>query len=110
MASAIVVAATVLRAWLAVDDHSVFWPDEIHQSVEQAHRAVFGYGLVSWEFRDGARSWLFPGAIAALWELADMLGIRSSITLMTLARLAMVLGSGAAIFFAAKLAAASRGP
>lgn len=104
----LVAAAIALRAWLAIDDHSVFWPDEIHQSVEQAHRAVFGYGLVSWEFRDGARSWLFPGAIAALWKLADLLGVHSSITLMALARLAMVLGSGAAIWFAAKLAS-SRG-
>jgi GPI mannosyltransferase 3 len=101
----LVAAAIALRAWLAIDDHSVFWPDEIHQSVEQAHRAVFGYGLVSWEFRDGARSWLFPGAIAALWELADMLGVHSSIALITLARLAMVVGSGVAIWFAAKLAA-----
>ena len=101
---ALVAAAIALRAWLAIDDHSVFWPDEIHQSVEQAHRAVFGYGLVSWEFRDGARSWLFPGAIAGLWKLADVLGVHSSIALITLARLAMVVGSGAAIWFAAKLA------
>lgn len=106
----IVAAAVALRGWLALSDHSVFWPDEIHQSVEQAHRAVFGYGLVSWEFRDGARSWLFPGIIAALWKGADALGAHSSITLMALARLLMVLGSGAAIAFAAKLAAASRGP
>jgi hypothetical protein len=97
--------ALALRALLAAYDHSVFWPDEIHQSLEQAHRAAFGYGLVSWEFRDGARSWLFPGIIAGLWKLAAAGGIESSLALVTLVRLVIVAGSVAAIWFAARLAA-----
>lgn len=101
--------ATALRVWLAWYDHSVFWPDEIHQSLEQAHRAAFGYGLVPWEFRDGARSWLFPGLIAALWKLAAGVGVDSSLALVLLARLAMVAGSVTAIWLAAKLAARSHG-
>ena len=106
----IVGAAALLRAGLAWYDHSVFWPDEIHQSLEQAHRAVFGYGLIPWEFRDGARSWVFPGVIAALWKVADVLGVESSLVLVMLARLSMVASSVAAIWFATKLAAASKGP
>ena len=102
-------AAAVLRAALAWYDHSTFWPDEIYQSLEQAHRAVFGYGLISWEFRDGARNWLFPGAIAAIWKVAASLGVESSITLVLLARLAMVASSVMAIWYAAKLAAANAG-
>ncbi len=107
--AAIVAAATGLRGWLACYDHSVFWPDEIHQSLEQAHRAVFGYGLVPWEFRDGARSWLFPGAIAGMWKVASTLGVDSSIGLITLARLSMVAASIVSIWFAAKLAAIAGG-
>ena len=42
------------------------WPDEVYQSLEQAHRAIFGYGIVPWEYRDGVRSWVFPGALAGL--------------------------------------------
>ena len=42
-------------------------PDEVFQSVEQAHRLVFGTGLVPWEFVYGTRSWVFPGALAGLW-------------------------------------------
>lgn len=99
----------MLRVWLSWYDHSVFWPDEIHQSLEQAHRAVFGYGLLSWEFRDGARSWFFPGAIAALWQVASALGVDSSLTFVMLARLLMVACSVAAIGFAAKLAADTQG-
>jgi phosphatidylinositol glycan class B len=105
-----VALATVLRAVLAYSDHSVFWPDEIHQSLEQAHRAAFGYGLLSWEFRDGARSWLFPGIIAAIWKLAAGVGIESSLTLVLLARLLMVSASVMAIWFAAKLATQVSGP
>lgn len=97
--------ALALRTWLAGYDHSVFWPDEIHQSLEQAHRAAFGYGLISWEFRDGARSWLFPGVIAGLWKVAAGSGVESSLTLVLLARLVMVLASVVAIAFAARLAA-----
>jgi hypothetical protein len=104
-----IAAAAMLRAWLSWYDQSVFWPDEIHQSLEQAHRAVFGYGLVSWEFRDGARSWFFPGSIAAIWQVAAWLGVDSSLTLVMLAKLFMVGGSLLAIVFAAKLAADSHG-
>lgn len=105
----VLAGAAALRGWLAWYDHSVFWPDEIHQSLEQAHRAVFGYGLVPWEFRDGARNWFFPGSIAALWKAASLLGVDSSIALITLARLALVASSVAAIWWAAKLASASAG-
>ncbi len=38
--------------------------DEIGQYLEQAHRLVFGYGIVPWEYREGMRSWLVPLLIA----------------------------------------------
>jgi phosphatidylinositol glycan class B len=104
-----IAVAAILRAWLSWFDHGVFWPDEIHQSLEQAHRAVFGYGLVPWEFRDGARSWFFPGTVAALWEAASLFGVEASLTLVMLARLFMVACSVVAIVFATKLAAEARG-
>ena len=51
----------------------IHYPDEIMQSLEQAHRLVFGNGLVPWEFRDGARSWLLPALLAAPMWLGDAL-------------------------------------
>jgi hypothetical protein len=48
----------------------VYWPDEIYQSLEPAHRAAFGYGLIAWEFLRGARSWALPGLIAGLMRIA----------------------------------------
>jgi len=69
--TAILVAALVARmaviVWLPNSHH----PDEIFQSIEQAHRFVFGYGVVPWEFRDGARSPLLPWALSAvIWPVS----------------------------------------
>ena len=49
-------------------------PDEIFQTVEQAHSLVFGTGLVPWEFVYGTRSWVLPGALAGLMVVASWLG------------------------------------
>lgn len=46
-------------------------PDEVFQTVEQAHRLVFGTGLVPWEFVYGTRSWVLPGTLAGLMMLAS---------------------------------------
>lgn len=39
---------------------SIDYPDEIFQTIEQAHQLVFGYGVVPWEFEYGSRSWMLP--------------------------------------------------
>jgi hypothetical protein len=56
---AIFVVAVVLRV-RAFNAFSAHAPDEIIQYLEQAHRIVFGYGVVPWEFREFIRSWLIP--------------------------------------------------
>ena len=48
-----------LTALLALP--SMNWGDEIFQATEQAHRLVYGTGLVPWEFQVGIRSWILPG-------------------------------------------------
>jgi hypothetical protein len=70
----LVVLAIALRLEPILVEPSAVWPDEIFQATEPAHRLVYGSGLVPWEFQLGARSWLLPGAIAALMELARLLG------------------------------------
>lgn len=66
---------TAPRVWLALFDQGLFWPDEIYQSLEPAHRLAFGYGMRSWEFIEGARSWAFPGLLAAVLRACAALGI-----------------------------------
>ncbi len=67
-------AGAWLRARFALGDDGVYWPDEIYQSLEPAHRLVFGYGYLAWEFVDGARNWTLAGGIAGLLQLTTWLG------------------------------------
>lgn len=53
---------------------SMNWGDEVFQTLEPAHRLVFGYGLVAWEFQLGMRSWLLPGFLAGLMEATRPFG------------------------------------
>jgi hypothetical protein len=75
---AILIAALLVRlaAWHSFPNQ--IWPDEIFQSLEQAHRVVYGYGIVPWEFRDGARSWVLPGMLVGVMGLMSF--ITSSVT------------------------------
>ncbi|MEY4762746.1 MAG: hypothetical protein RLZZ200_2602, partial [Pseudomonadota bacterium] len=60
--------AFVLRFGAALLLPNIHHPDEVFQSLEQAHRITFGTGIVPWEFRTGARSWMTPGLLLApMW-------------------------------------------
>lgn len=48
--------------------------DEAIQYLEQAHRLVFGQGLVPWEYRAGMRSWLMPLLLAGPMWLGQWFG------------------------------------
>jgi hypothetical protein len=68
--AALCILALLLRLVPAIIQPSLDWGDEIYQATEPAHRLVFGTGLVTWEFTARIRSWLLPGAIAAiLWPV-----------------------------------------
>lgn len=55
-------------------DDGISWPDEVYQSLEPAHRLVFGHGLVAWEFVEGARTWALPGLVAGVLRLCVLVG------------------------------------
>ena len=69
--AALFLAAMALRLVPTILYPSLDHPDELFQSLEQAHRLVFGYGEIPWEFHIGARSWLLPGALAGFMWLGD---------------------------------------
>lgn len=60
---AILLMALVIRVALLATPRAYF-PDEIFQYLEPAHRLVFGPGVVPWEYRYGIRSWLLPLILA----------------------------------------------
>ncbi len=106
----VLLLAAIPRVWAAMSDQGMLWPDEIYQSVEQAHRLAFGYGFVPWEFQDGARSWLFPGALGLLWKLGMLVGIGSEPVLLLLTRFAMVGLALLGIYASMRIAEAFAGP
>lgn len=55
--------ALLLRVGVLLALPSIHHADEIYQALEQAYRLVTGHGVVPWEFRDGIRSWILPGAL-----------------------------------------------
>ena len=81
----LVTLAVLLRLVPTVFVPSLNWGDEVFQTVEPAHRLVYGYGLVTWEFQLGLRSWLLPGALAGVIEVARALGDGPEYYLLTIA-------------------------
>lgn len=63
--------AFLLRFFPAQNDPTLITPDEIYQVLEPAHRLSFGYGVITWEFRQGLRSWALPGAMAGIMRLTS---------------------------------------
>jgi hypothetical protein len=82
----------------------VIWPDEIYQTVEQAHRVVFGFGFVPWEFHDGFRSWLGPALFVVPLGLAKVLGLRSGVAVASAVKVLLVALAAATIYFTCRLA------
>lgn len=70
----LVLLAAAVRLIPTVLQPSINWGDEIFQTIEPAHRLVYGYGLVPWEFQLGMRSWLLPGLIAGLMQVSRLIG------------------------------------
>ncbi len=67
--AAILAVAAGVRLWATLTHTYVAFIDETFQYFEQAHRIVYGSGVVPWEFIDGIRSWLLPGIIAGLMRM-----------------------------------------
>lgn len=66
-----ILAVAVLLRLIAFNPYSAHHPDELFQYLEQAHRIVFGYGFVPWEFREFIRSWLIPLMLVPPMQLGE---------------------------------------
>jgi phosphatidylinositol glycan class B len=69
--AAVLVLAAVVRCAVVFGPIDVLFADETFQYTEQAHRLVFGAGVVPWEYVVGIRSWLLPGMIAAVLKASS---------------------------------------
>src|SRR5579862_1862775 len=66
--------AVLLRIAFACLSERIHHPDEVFQYLEPAHRLVFGFGMIPWEYRYGTRSWVIPLFISAPLWLCKMCG------------------------------------
>ena len=66
-----ILIALAWRILIAVSTFTFFQPDEFYQSLEVAHRAVFGYGRLTWERSTSPpiRSVFFPSIYMPVYWL-----------------------------------------
>lgn len=80
----------LVRTLNALSTNTLFAPDEYYQSLEIAHKIVFGYGYRTWEWRveggaGGIRSPLYPvGVFVPVYWLVKALGLDSTIALVSI--------------------------
>ena len=67
--------AFAARFAVGLSTDSVLQPDEVMQYLEQAHRLVFGPGMIPWEYDYGTRSWAAPLFIAGVLEPLRLMGL-----------------------------------
>jgi GPI mannosyltransferase 3 len=67
--------AFVVRAWQIAVEPAYLHPDALLQGLEPAFRALHGHGIATWEFREGLRSWVWPGLLAIPMGATEALGI-----------------------------------
>lgn len=67
--------ALALRVLQIAFEPAYLHPDALFQGLEPAFRAVYGHGVVAWEFKEGLRSWSWPGLLAAPFAVLNLLGV-----------------------------------
>ncbi len=60
---------------LAVAQLGRVHPDEVYQVLEPAWYRAHGYGVLSWEWKEGIRNWAIPGLFSWILRLCHALGI-----------------------------------
>jgi phosphatidylinositol glycan class B len=90
--------AIVLRLAVTLHAPNVYRPDEIFQNTEPAHRLAFGPSVITWEWRLGIRSWVFPVFLAGVMRATYWMGAGSSGYLLGIA-VVMTLISLATVWF-----------
>jgi phosphatidylinositol glycan class B len=90
--------ALAFRSLTLLFPQTNFQPDEFYQVLEPAHRHVFGYGYLTWEWRDlpdggRLRGWLWPSIFIVVYRFLQMTGLDDTRLLVCLeGRAALIIG------------------
>lgn len=96
--------ALTIRSLSLLLPHTFFQPDEFYQAFEPAHHLVFGYGHLTWEWKDlpanegddwwsvyiatgRMRGWLWPGVFAGVYKLLAISGLDDTFLLVCVCKL-----------------------
>jgi GPI mannosyltransferase 3 len=113
MFALLVIVATTTRILQVLTEPAYLHPDALFQGLEPAFSLVWGHGILPWEFRDGLRSWAWPGLLAAPMLALRSLELAGPGTGMTLAvagaRVIVVVIDVAMVVLATRLALARGG-
>jgi GPI mannosyltransferase 3 len=71
----ILIGAALVRIVICLFSDNLNHPDENFQIYEQAHRLVFGYGIIPWEFQQSVRSWIVPGIVSLFLYIFKFLNL-----------------------------------
>lgn len=74
----ILIGTILFRIFNAFCVRTFFNPDEYWQSLEVAHNQVFKYGFLTWEWKEGLRSYFHPLIFAILYKVLYILNLDSS--------------------------------
>jgi len=80
----IFLALLCFRVLNALTINTFFQPDEYFQALEPAWRLVYGYGEITWEWKEGIRGFMYPSLFAAVWWVLKALGIEDVNVLVSL--------------------------
>ena len=77
------VVAVIVRVSIALATQTFFQPDEYFQSLEVAHRLVYGYGHLTWEWLSPKpiRSILYPALNIPVYWILNVLGLDETLLL-----------------------------
>lgn len=84
------ILALAIRSLTLLFPQTKFQPDEFWQSLEPAHRYVFGYGHLTWEWRDlpeggRLRGWLWPSVFVLVYKFLQRTGLDDTFLLVSIA-------------------------
>ncbi len=94
----ILATAFTLQLFATLYLHNLYYPDEIYQTLEAGHRLAFGNGIVTWEWREGIRSYVFPFLLSVLMRATVWMGHGSAGYLTAVAVVMSLLFLGVAWF------------
>ncbi|KAJ3190186.1 hypothetical protein HDU85_000477 [Gaertneriomyces sp. JEL0708] len=98
------VALLLFRMLNALTIRTYYDPDEFWQSLEVAHRYAFGYGYLTWEWKEKIRGFAHPAIFAVVFKILRLTGLDTGQYVVLIPRLVQALFAAFADLYTYRLA------